>query len=114
MSDSKPEAPGTKRATTTKRVPKSAIGLQKPKTDIETYQALKDKLAADALGGDGRALETWLKTFGSQFVADDLTRVSDVQNLSDIELARQCLALLSTQSYNQLLEELNLVKKGKK
>lgn len=84
---------------------------KKTDDDKATYAALKQKLADDAMGGDGRALETWLKTFGTNFVNEDLSRVENVKKLSDVQLAREVVGMLSVAQRSQLFRELGYKKR---
>lgn len=77
--------------------------------DLSTYEALKGQLAAEAMAGEHKALELWLKTWGAPFVQEEVNRVDAVSNLDDRELVEEIIELVDTGLLVSILKDRGLI-----
>jgi hypothetical protein len=73
-------------------------------TDLETYQMLKGALAQEAMAGEHKALELWLRLWGQPFIEEEVKRVDVVANLDDVTLAKEVISLVGADLIRELLD----------
>jgi hypothetical protein len=80
------------------------VAVESDGTDESDYLAIKAKLIQRAAAGDKSALDTYFRTYGKQFVDDEVAaRKSDFRDLDIEELYAKVLSLIPT---DKLIEEL--------
>lgn len=73
--------------------------------DLAVYEQLKGQLAEDAMAGDAKALENWMRLFGQPFIVEENKRVDDVANLDDRALAEEIVELVGAQILLDILKD---------
>jgi hypothetical protein len=77
--------------------------------DLHVYQQLKGTLADEAMSGDSKSLELWMKLFGTPFIADEASRVDEVANLDDRALVGEIVDLVDSEMLLDVLREKGLI-----
>lgn len=77
--------------------------------DLSTYQALKGQLSMEAMAGDSKSLELWMKLFGQPYIVEETTRVDAVSNLDDRELVEAIIELVEPSLLISILKDRGLI-----
>lgn len=77
--------------------------------DLATYEQIKGQVAQDAMAGDVKALELWLKTWGTPFVQEEVNRVDAVSNLDDRELIEEIIELVDVNLLISIIKDRGLI-----
>lgn len=77
--------------------------------DLSVYEQLKGQLAQDAMSGDSKSLEQWMKLFGAPFIQDEAKRVDEVSGLDDRALVEEVIELVDTDLLISIMKDRGLI-----